>query len=120
MHYVAGWERLHNYYPKYREHITPLEDVLFFAVPVLALPFSVFFPSIYCLLAFMLSGFAVGFLVNYLLDKYRFTPGRERAYYRRYPQRKEGLKPWWHTVFNFAGWIITLGMYFFIIVFIIG
>lgn len=44
LHYVAGWERLHNYYPKYREHITPLEDVLFFAVPVIALPFSVFFP----------------------------------------------------------------------------
>ena len=79
-----------------------------------------FSPSIYCLIAFMLSGYAVGIIVNYLLDKYRFTPARERAYYRRYPQRKEGLKPWWHTVFNFAGWIITLGMYFLIIVFIIG
>jgi hypothetical protein len=44
LHYVAGWERLHNYFPKYREFQTPLEDVLFLAVPVLALPFSVFFP----------------------------------------------------------------------------
>ena len=120
LHYVAGWERLHNYYPKYREHITPLEDVLFFAVPVIALPFSIFSPSIDYLLIFMLSGYAVYLLMNYLLDKYRFTPARERAYYRRYPQRKNGLKPWWHTVFNFAGWIITLGIYFFIIVFIIG
>lgn len=120
LHYVAGWERLHNYFPKYREHITPLEDVLFFAVPVLALPFSVFFSTIYSLFAFSLSGYAVVSLVIYLLDKYRFTPARERAYYRRYPQRKDGLKPYWHMVFNFAGWIITLGIYFFIIVVIIG
>lgn len=121
LHYVAGWERLHyNVILKCREFQTPLVDVLFVAVPVLALPFSVFFPTIYSLFAFLLSGFAVVSLVNYLLDKYRFTPARERAYYRRYPQRKDGLKPRWHMVFNFAGWIITLGIYFFIIVVIIG
>lgn len=120
LHYVAGWDRLHNYITKYREFITPLEDVLFFAIPVIALPFSIFFPSIDCLLIFMLSGYAMFPLVNYLLDKYRFTPARERAYYRRYPQRKGGFKPWWYTAFYFAGWIITLGICFFIIVFIIG
>lgn len=121
LHYVAGWERLHyKVILKYREFQTPLEDVLFLAVPVLALPFSVFFPTIYSLFAFLSSGFAVVTLVDYLLDKYRFTPARERAYYRRYPQRKNGLKPWWHTVFNFARLIITLGIYFFIIGFIIG
>lgn len=61
------------------------------------------------------------FRIMELLQNEEPIPEENRpAYYRRYPQRKDGLKPRWHMVFNFAGWIITLGIYFFIIVVIIG
>lgn len=32
---------------------------------------------------------AVIFYANWLLKKYRFTPQREKAYFRRYPQKKD-------------------------------
>lgn len=32
---------------------------------------------------------AVAFYANWLLKKLRFTPQRERAYFRRYPQKKD-------------------------------
>lgn len=37
---------------------------------------------------------AVVFYANWLLKKHRFTPQRERAYFRRYPQKKDIYFKW--------------------------
>lgn len=47
---------------------------------------------------------AVIFYANWLLKKHRFTPQRERAYYRRYPQKKD-------TNFKWSLYFICIGLY---------
>ena len=51
---------------------------------------------------------AVIFCSNWLLKKLRFTPQRERAYFRRYPERKD-VNYKWSLLYrvNMGLWLIT-------------
>ena len=44
--------------------------------------------SKYIFISFVIGAFATSFSCDFLLKKYRFTEERERAYFRRYPERK--------------------------------
>lgn len=52
---------------------------------------------------------AVIFYANWLLKKHRFTPQRERAYYRRYPQKKD-MNFKWSLYFICIGLHLSAGL----------
>lgn len=80
-------------------HLTPF-NTLIFSILLWPVAFSVILwhssdplKSIYALGIFCV----IIFLYDWVLEKYHFTPEREQAYFRRYPQRRQlSLKvmPW--------------------------
>ncbi len=58
---------------------------------------------------------AVIFCSKWLLKKHRFTPERERAYFRRYPQRKNYSYPFYIVIMAFMASGISGGFLIFYI-----
>lgn len=84
LHYVVGEDRLHTIPRKWRFSPLDVAVIVFFSPPILIL--SLFLP--YMALQIAVATIGIMALSNYdSLLKKRFTSERERAYYRRYPNR---------------------------------
>ena len=97
---MIGQDRLHNKMPKCQ--FSPLDAVIavFIMWPMMCL--SLIMPNDVMQIAWLAITIAAYLYVEPLFGKNRFTPARERAYYHRYPERKNNCSIWLLIGINIA------------------
>lgn len=110
---MIGQDRLHNEMPKWQFSPLDVAIAVFIMWPMLCL--SLIMPNDEMQIAWFVITIAAYIYGEPLLEKYRFTPARERAYYRRYPKRKNNCSVWLLIGINIALVVISVHILFWII-----
>ena len=100
LHYMIGQDRLHNEMPQWQ--FSPLDAAIavFIMWPMLCL--CLIMPNDEMQIAWLVITVSAYLYGEPRWEKSRFTPARERAYYRRYPNRKNNCSVWMLIGINIA------------------
>ncbi len=100
LHYMIGQDRLHNVMPSWQ--FSPLDAAIavFIMWPMLCL--CLIMPNDEMQIAWFVITVSAYLYGEPRWEKSRFTPARERAYYRRYPNRKNNCSVWLLIGINIA------------------
>ena len=105
LYYMIGQDRLHNEMPSWK--FSPLDAAIsvFIIWPALAIGF--FMPNDVTQIVWLVITVAAYIYIEPRWEKHRFTPARERAYCRRYPERKKNCSVWLLIGINIAMAIVS-------------